>query len=197
MKKVTIVQLVSGVCIVVGLCGVVPTLYYRHKLSTVYAAPVAPVQAPPAAQQPTAKPVVSGVPVQVSVEGPAVQNVPVVEGVYNPATREWNVGLTTAHFATITSPANDTAGNTYIYGHYRPEVFAALHTARVGALARVVTNNGYEFTYQLQEVKTLSPADTSVCAYQGAPILTMQTCSGFWFQNRQQFTFSFVSYKKL
>jgi hypothetical protein len=33
------------------------------------------------------------------------------------------------------------------------------------------------------------PTDATLFEYKGKPILTIQTCSGVWYQNRQLFTF--------
>lgn len=195
MKKLKIIRYISILLIVLGLLGVAPTLYYRYKLATANAAPTIPVQVAPAviSKAPTT---VTGVPTKISIPSLKIE-VKVVEGVYNSKTKQWNLGLDTAHFATITTQPNNETGNTYIYGHYRPEVFAYLHNIKPDTEAYVTTDNGYEFTYKLKEFKTIEPTDTSVFAYQGPPILTLQTCSGAWFQHRQQFTFDYVSYKKI
>lgn len=197
MKKIVALQIFSLVLIIAGLFGVLPTMYFRYKLAAVNAVPIPPVLAMPSTEQITTKQIVSGNPVLLSVDGTTIQRLQVVPGEYNAATKLWNIGLNTAHFATITSPANDTEGNTYIYGHNRREVFSSLHTAAIGAVAEVITDNGYRFTYKLTEVKTLAPNDTSIFAYTGKPILTLQTCSGLWFEKRQQFTFDFVAFEKI
>jgi LPXTG-site transpeptidase (sortase) family protein len=195
MKTVKVVQLTSLALIVTGLAGIAPIVYFRYKLAMASPVPVIPVKVPTAAivQKPDA---VTGYPVKVTIASLNI-DVAIVPGTYNEHTKQWDLGLHTAHFATMTTQPNDQAGNTYIYGHYRPEVFAYLHNAKAGTEAVITTDNGYQFSYTLKESKTIDPTDTSVFAYDGPPIMTLQTCTGTFFQNRQQFTFTYNGYKKL
>jgi sortase (surface protein transpeptidase) len=194
MKILRIVQITSVILIVLGLLGVVPTLYYRYKLANVNAAPTIP--AANITKHSTTPNVITGNPVAISI--PSVKiNVSVVDGYYNQKSKQWTLSLDKAQFATISSTPNNVEGDTYIYGHYRPEVFAYLHAIKPGSEAAITTDNGYRFTYRFREAHNTSPADSSVFAYKGAPILTLQTCSGAWFQNRQQFAFDFISYEKI
>jgi sortase (surface protein transpeptidase) len=85
---------------------------------------------------------------------------------------------------------------TYLYGRCRPSVFGQLKNIQSGAEANVKTNNGYMFSYKLREKHDVKPEDTKLFSYGGNPILVLQTCSGIWSQNRQQFTFDFVKYEK-
>lgn len=116
----------------------------------------------------------------------------VIPGVYNPKTKQWTLSLDKVQYAVMTPPPNTQSGNTFIYGHYRKGVLATLHTIHIGDQAIVKTSNGHSFYYQLASVKTTDPSDSSVFNYQGAPILTIQTCTGVFFQNRQLFTFDLV-----
>ncbi len=191
MKKLKAVQIFSVVLILLGTAGVAPSLYYRYKLGRSNAAPVNPVSISVKALK-TAPTAITGDPIAISIPSLNI-NVPIVHGSYDPRTREWNLGLSSAQFATITTQPNNLSGDTYIYGHYRPAVFAYLHNIKDGSEAIIDTNNGHRFTYRLREKHDVGPADTSIFSYVGPPILTLQTCSGAWFQNRQQFTFDFVS----
>jgi LPXTG-site transpeptidase (sortase) family protein len=119
-------------------------------------------------------------------------SLPVVNGVYDTRTHQWTLSLDKVQYAVITPLPNNKAGNTFIYGHYRPEVFARLHDIAPASEAYLTTQNGHTFTYQLTGVKVTDPNDTSLLKYQGPPILTIQTCSGLFFQNRQLFTFRLV-----
>lgn len=116
----------------------------------------------------------------------------VIPGEYNPKTKQWTLTLDKAQYAVMTPMPNSQSGNTFIYGHYRKEVFASLHTIRAGETAIVKTTNGHTFYYQLSSIRTTDPGDGSVFSYQGSPILTIQTCTGVFFQNRQLFTFNLV-----
>lgn len=115
----------------------------------------------------------------------------IVPGEYNPATRTWNVSTTKVHYATMTPLPNNLEGNTFLYGHYRKNIFANLHTIKANETAIVTTDNGHVFYYQLSGVRTVDPTDThGVFDYQGAPILTIQTCTGLFYEKRQLFTFN-------
>lgn len=138
---------------------------------------------------------VSGTPVYVSIPSLNI-NVPVIKG-YELANGTWTLTINSAQFATITKPSNNYEGNTFIYAHYRAGLFINLHLIQPGALAYVTTDNGYKFTYKYEMTYALKPTNTQIFAYSGAPILTLQTCSGAQFQNRQMFQFGYVSYQKL
>jgi LPXTG-site transpeptidase (sortase) family protein len=141
----------------------------------------------PAVQAP-AQPI-SGKPVRFQV--PALKlDLSVVDGHFDPTTKTWTLSKDKAHYAVNTPLANNTAGNTFIYGHNRPGVFKTLYQVKAGDQAIVTTDNGHTFTYTFKAAYETNPNDDSLFHYQGAPILTVQTCSGLWYQNRQLFTFT-------
>lgn len=198
-RRVKIGIITGALLCLVGAAAAVPTIYFTmmgHSTASAQPAFPAPKTTPTPVTTP-AKPVVSGRPVSISVPSVRINDVPVVDGTYDPKTQEWTLGLHTAHWGVMTPQPNDTAGNTYIYGHYRPEVFAYLHVIKPGAEAYVTTDNGYRFVYTFQRSTEVTPEDMSLFNYQGAPILTVQTCSGTWFQNRQLFVFTFTRVEKL
>jgi LPXTG-site transpeptidase (sortase) family protein len=119
-------------------------------------------------------------------------SLPIIDGVYNQKTKEWTLTLNKVQYATITPPPNNYSGNTFIYGHYRPEVFARLHTIKPNSLAIITTDNNHKFTYQLTNIVVTNPGDDTLFTYSGPPELTIQTCTGLFFQNRQLFTFKLV-----
>ena len=116
-------------------------------------------------------------------------NLQVIPGVYDTASKTWTLSKDKVQFATVTTPPNNAGGNTFIYGHYRKGVFSTLHSIPEGAKAVITTDNGHKFYYVLDSVRVTDPTDDSLFQYQGAPILTIQTCSGLFFQHRQLFTF--------
>ena len=91
----------------------------------------------------------------------------------------------------MTPYANNREGNTFIYGHSLPAVFKKLTKLKPGAEAFVYTNNNHVFKYILTSTYVTNPSDNSLFKYQGPPILTLQTCTGLWYQNRTMFGFSF------
>lgn len=119
-------------------------------------------------------------------------SIDVERGYYNPATKGWTLSNTKADYAAVTPEPNNQSGNTFIYGHNKASVFAKLLKAKVGDKAIITTANGHRFTYQMASYHDTQPQDTSLFTYKGAPILTLQTCSGAWYQNRRLYTFSLV-----
>ena len=138
--------------------------------------------------------IVSGHPISIKIPSLNI-NLNVIDGVED-ASGQWTLTTQYAQFATITNPANNHSGDTFIYAHDRKNLFINLHLIQPGSTAEISTSNGYTFFYKYTSTYTLKPTDTSIFDYQGAPILTLQTCSGAEFQNRQMFQFSFVNYKK-
>jgi len=121
---------------------------------------------------------------------------PVIDGLYNPATKQWNVSNTAVQYATITTPANNNSGNTFIYGHNFPGLLKRLPELQVGDEIMLVTEKGYWFTYRHTSRKETNPLDDSLFYYSGPPIVTMQTCSGVFDQNRLLLTFGLVKVEK-
>ena len=190
--------LLAGFCfIITGLAlGYTPFMSYWHErhVGTVLNVPfstAARAGAPqPQAQAPSQ--VISGKPVHITIPSLNI-DLQVAEGRYNPTDNTWTLSKDKAHYAVVTPLANNSEGNTFIYGHNRKAVFARLSRIKPGATAIVTTDNGHRFTYKFRSAFETNPKDDSLFKYQGPPILTVQTCSGLWYQNRQLFTFDFVS----
>jgi len=138
---------------------------------------------------------VQGTPVQIEVAQVGV-NIGVEKGYYNAAKGTWTLSDTAAFYGTMTAPANSQTGNTFIYGHNANDIFGNLRDAQVGAEAIVTTDNGYKFYYTLKSFKAVSPTDVSLIQSTEAPTLTLQTCSGTWYQFRTLYTFTLDRYEK-
>jgi LPXTG-site transpeptidase (sortase) family protein len=179
--------------IILSLFALVPIGYFWVTGKIAAAQPAKPIQ------HMVLKPsvdLITGTPTHLTI--PSLNIDLVVEpGEYNTQTKQWTLSLDKAHFATPSVAPNNLAGNTLIYGHYRPEVFAYLHNITPGSTATVTTDNGYEFSYTFERTEALDPADTSIFMYQGKPRLTIQTCSGAFMQNRQMYYFHYDGYKKI
>ncbi len=120
-------------------------------------------------------------------------DLPVIPGYYDKQTQSWTLTIDDVQYATMTPEPNNQEGDTFLYGHYRPNIFATLHDINSGAQAVVKTRNNHTFYYQLSSVRVVNPDDSkSVFDYTGKPILTVQTCTGLFFQHRQLFTFNLV-----
>jgi LPXTG-site transpeptidase (sortase) family protein len=134
--------------------------------------------------------VISGKPVRIQI--PALHiDLQVADGRYNAEDHSWTLSKDKAQYALNTPLANNSEGNTFIYGHNRKQVFSTLNRIKPGDRAIVTTDNGHRFTYTFRMAYETNPSDDSLFQYKGAPILTVQTCSGLWYQNRQLFTFNF------
>jgi LPXTG-site transpeptidase (sortase) family protein len=116
----------------------------------------------------------------------------VIDGFYDKTTGKWTLDRVNTHFATLSKQPNSEAGNTLIYGHAIAPVFERLHNIKPGANVIIFTDNGHRLVYRYQGNETVDPANTSIFDYKGKPRLTLQTCTGFWFENRQFFYFELI-----
>lgn len=115
----------------------------------------------------------------------------VADGYYNASTQKWTLSNNKAHYAVQTPVPNAESGNTFIYGHNRKEVFRKLSQIKLGAEVVITTGEGRKFVYVFKGALETTPDDSSVFAYSGPSMLTIQTCSGVRFENRQMFLFDF------
>lgn len=154
------------------------------------------VQQPP---KPLPPKVVSGKPVHITIPN-AIISLPIDDGYYNDSDGSWTLSDTNAQFATMSSPANDHAGTTFIYGHGTDTVFGKIGTNNppVGSAAQIQTDNGHTFTYELQEIRDFEPSDTSIFndMASGEPRLIIQTCTGVFSEWRTMFIFGFKDVMK-
>jgi LPXTG-site transpeptidase (sortase) family protein len=162
------------------------------KSNTVVATqPIAPIQLPPQ--------VISGKPIRITIPDAGI-DLPVSDGIYNPSDGSWTLSDTQAQFATMTSPANDRSGTTFIYGHGTDAVFGKIGTTRpaTGTSAHLYTDNGYEFIYHLKTINDLNPNDTTIFdnTTTGSSQLVVQTCTGIFSEWRTMFAFSFTEVRK-
>jgi hypothetical protein len=206
LSKFQIFTLAGVSLLVLGALIVAPTLYFRWSdTGTANASSLTSSQvwSKVAADKTPAtnnEPRVTGFPVSISIPGPRPDldmSNSIIPGYYDKATGAWTLTDDDAQFATISSKPNNISGNTFIYGHYRPNVFAYLHLITPGTIATITTNNGYQFSYKFVDSYAVQPTDTEVLSTSISPVLTIQTCSGTFMQNRSMYVFSYVSYKKV
>lgn len=139
--------------------------------------------------------VLRGKPVRVVVPSQGI-DLQVVDGHFNAETGEWTLTRDKAQYARISSIANNQGGNTFIYGHDLPAIFRNLVNLKPGDTATVYTENNLVFTYKYRDAIIVPPTDTTIFSYTGAPILTLQTCSGYWSESRRLMTFDFVEVRE-
>lgn len=135
---------------------------------------------------------VTGKPVRLIVASIKI-DLPVDEGYYNETDKSWNISATKTQYAMPSMYANNIRGNTLIYGENNANVFYNLKQIQPGTLAQVYTDNGHIFTYKFRNQEQLKPDDVTVFDYQSYPMLTLQTCSGSFYEFRQMFYFKLIS----
>jgi LPXTG-site transpeptidase (sortase) family protein len=136
---------------------------------------------------------ISGKPIRVTVPDYGI-DLPVDEGHYNEADSSWTLSNDHANYAMMTTLANNTSGNTLIYGHGTDAIFGKLgaKTPPTGTVAEIYTDNNHVFTYTFTDVRNLTPNDVYVLSEQSAkPTLTLQTCTGVFSEWRTMFRFEF------
>ncbi len=196
--RVNLAFLLCNILILVGLIAVVfpesmPWSYGGHSLQTQVLSANANQDS---WAENTKKPLVAGIPVRIEIEAAEI-DLEVGRGEYDARSQKWTLSSDKAYHAVMTAPANNRNGSTFIYGHNRRSVFARLNKLTVGDLAKVHTDNGHTFYYLLRSVQDVEPSDVEVLTYQGPPVLTLQTCSGTWYEDRRLFTFDFIKVEKL
>lgn len=135
--------------------------------------------------------IIQGKPTRIVIPSIGV-DLQVADGIYNSKTKAWTLSNDKAHYALITPEPNNQSGNTFIYGHNRKQVFSMLSEIKQGEVVVIHTDNGHTFFYAFRESRETNPNDDSLFTYKGPPILTLQTCSGLWYQNRFLLTFNLV-----
>lgn len=142
------------------------------------------IQQPPKTEQ-----LVSEKPIRIVVPSLGI-DLPVEDGIYNNKTKEWTLSDTAVHYALVTPQPNNLAGNTFIYGHNKQGIFDQLKNLKLGETVELHGEKTI-FRYVLKTVHEVSPEDVSLFSYTGPSQLTIQTCSGTWYEKRQLFTLSF------
>jgi LPXTG-site transpeptidase (sortase) family protein len=136
-------------------------------------------------------PVIEGRPVRIVIPSLGI-DLRVIDGSYRQPNFEWTLSKDKAQFATNTQQPNNISGNTFIYGHNNKYVFSKLPAIKPGEQAIVYTDNGHRFTYSYKSAQTVKPQTTEIFNYRGGPRLTLQTCTGFWYENRSLYRFDLV-----
>jgi LPXTG-site transpeptidase (sortase) family protein len=176
--------------VVIGLAVVLSATWIRHTNASVQAQPLFTSDNSSQTVVPD-KTAIQGVPTGMSIPSLGIQN-DVAQGVFDKHSGKWTLTLDKVQYAVMTNQPNDQRGLTFMYGHNRKGVFARLPAIQAGAVAQVTTDNNHTFYYRFTGSKTVTPQDTSIFAYNGSPILVLQTCTGAFFQNRQLFTFELI-----
>ncbi|MGI9027596.1 MAG: class F sortase [Candidatus Saccharimonadales bacterium] len=145
---------------------------------------LAPAPEPP---EPEIK-IISAKPTRIVIPRLAI-DLPISDGTYDPQKKTWTLSDNHAHYALPSMVPNDFEGNTLIYGHKYDWVFGGLPDLQPGDTMQLFGDSGHVFTYVYQSTEKLTPEDNSVFRYDGAPTVSVQTCSGRWNEVRQMFNF--------
>lgn len=189
--KQRILITIGVICVLAGILLGYPTLqqYWQGRnLNSTVASGIVYADKP---VTPSDQPTVMGTPNRLVIKSLAI-DLTVVGGQYYANSKTWELSGDKAHFAELSVSSNNKTGNTLIYGHNNKQVFYRLNQIKPGAEVSVFTDNGKEFRYSYNTAVETSPNDSSVFNYKGPAMLTLQTCSGLWYQNRQLFAFDFV-----
>ena len=180
----------SALLYLMSIAGIGFALYTPYVAAQASAiSPSAKVAIHPA--EPTV-PLIEGTPTRIVIPSRYV-DLPLIPGTYDKATDSWTLSGYEAQFATASTPANNTGGETFVYGHNNDYVFGALRHAApvVGAEALIYTSNGHEFAYTFEKTWSVGPYDVSTINYQGPPVLLIQTCTGSFNELRTMYLFKF------
>jgi len=192
-KKVRYYSSVSLLYLLTLLFAVAAFKPISHSIHTVAIARSLPVEV--AAEQPS-KQIITGKPTRIVIKDLSI-DLPIDEGRFNPADGSWSLSGYHAQYAMVTPLANDSNGNTFIYGHNNKYVFGPLKKISKGTVAQIYTDNNKIFNYSFDSTYAVTPDNTSVLYYQGPSILTVQTCSGAWNEQRQMYVFNFQQIQDL
>jgi LPXTG-site transpeptidase (sortase) family protein len=184
-----------AVFIGVGLCLILAGVGVQIQLSRIAANAVGSNMAITPYEAPTPEvELFSALPTHLTIPSVGI-DVDVVTGHYNEADFSWTLSNDAAVFADLSAPLNNHSGNTYIYGHNKANVFNSLLDVSNGALAHVLGDDGKTYNYQLIKTTVVDPLDLTVLEQTSEPTLTLQTCSGVWYQHRSIFSFRFLGAK--
>ena len=179
--------------LILGVFLAAPSLISYFKITPAMAT-VAVVTPDTSVIKNTDEPLISGKPSHITFPSYGIDK-EILPGTFNATDGTWTLSDYGAQYATVTPEPNNRTGNTFIYGHNNQRVFGKLLSASVGLEAIITTENNHTFRYKLVTIADVKPEDTSMLAPHNAPILTVQTCSGLWSENRRMFVFELTEAK--
>lgn len=159
----------------------------KHQVTATAEAAEAVLESKPSA------PKIEGIPTRIVIPSLAI-DLPVVTQTYSERTKTWPVSAHEANYASNTTPANNTHGETLIYGHNNRQVFGPLLNMHPGDLTYVYTNNGHVFKYSYIASYDISPNKLSIFSDMAAAAagLKLITCNGPYFEYRHLMSFRLI-----
>lgn len=135
--------------------------------------------------------VIQGTPARIIIPSLNI-DVAIDVGTYNSVDASWTLSGYHAQYADLTVPANNSNGNTLIYGHNNKYVFGRLRAdIPANTQVEIIATNGNHFYYTYVGSQSVTPDDVSLFSYTGSPMLVVQTCTGSWHEQRKLATFRF------
>lgn len=117
------------------------------------------------------------------------KNISLVKGFYSQSNTDWTLSDVEAQYI-----AYEQSKSFYIYGHNSTYIFGDLPQLQQGDQVSLVSLNNIVRKYAFTDKKTVTPYEVDVLNIQGKdPQLILQTCSGWYGQNRD--VYYFVSVK--
>lgn len=135
---------------------------------------------------------ITGNPVRLEIPAVGI-DLPVVDGEYDPTTDSWTLSTTAVHIATMTSPINNQAGHTLIYGHNNRNLLAPTRDIAKNDELIIYTDNDLVFRYIYTNDELVDPTNTSLLDQDpNKPQLTLLTCEGLFYEQRRLMNFELV-----
>ena len=147
------------------------------------------VTAEPESVEPEA---ITGNPVRLEIPAVGI-DLPIVDGEYDSESDTWTLSTTAVHFANMTSPINNQAGHSLIYGHNNRDLLAPTRDIAENDVLIIHTDNDLAFRYIYTGDELVDPTDTSLFDQEtGKPHITLLTCEGLFYEHRRLMNFEFV-----
>lgn len=81
-----------------------------------------------------------------------------------------------SHLTISANPGEN--GNIVIYGHNKKRLFGSLPYVSMGAVIKVIAEDGVEYNYKVYEKKDVAATDVSIVYATPDEVLTLYTCDG-------------------
>lgn len=121
-------------------------------------------------------------------------NLPIEPGTHDPETNTWALSNAVVHYAVMSTPVNNIAGDTLMYGHYNRKLLRPTDNLAIDDELIVETAEGLAFHYVYTGDQVVDPSDTSILNTKSkTSSLTLLTCNGLLFEHRRLMHFSFTS----
>lgn len=166
-------------------------LYFAQPVQAVPRVAIQQATMKPAEQLPEQSKEVSGPPRHIELPRIGL-SLDVIDGQYDSQTQQWTLTDDKAQYADMTSPINNAAGQTMIYGHNTAAVLEPVRLVQPGDELLVTTDTGRIFIYTYTSDRFVEPTDISLFDEAPAtPRVVLMTCEGWLSLTRRLLYFDF------